>query len=184
MLCCADSAALLFICVRAFICVNPRATRRSKYICILFNSILFFSNLKCSSYMYLYIHICYMVDSMYNGHISFGNVFQLILFQIQMISKRRFSTRVRAQRDADSMDDNIETKKRSRGSNWSQEDTELLVTLILEHSKKGILCKITDATTNAMKKADWSKIYDYFIASKMVRICVLYLLCEIIHFCS
>lgn len=103
-------------------------------------------------------------------------VFVIQLFDFRkMISQRRFSTRLRkndadvdadfdAEADVDPNADNSETKKRFRGGKWTQEETEKLVSLLLEHGKKGILNK----TTNAMKNVEWTKVHTYFNSSKLV----------------
>lgn len=91
---------------------------------------------------------------------------------------RRRSTRTRSvfkdnliDAEADSTD-GLESKKRSRGGKWTQEETESLVCLLLEHSKNGILNKETNATTNAIKKAHWNKIHGHFNSSNVVIIII------------
>lgn len=71
-----------------------------------------------------------------------------------MIRKRRESLRTRkppekgGNGDKSDVEDGGEIKKRTRASKWTQEETEKLVSLLLEYSKDDLLNK----ETNAIKK--------------------------------
>lgn len=58
--------------------------------------------------------------------------------------------------------------KRKRSSNWTQTDTELLASLLLQFGEFGILCKASNATTNAKKTEEWKLIETTFNADPTV----------------
>lgn len=59
-------------------------------------------------------------------------------------------------------------KKRKRAANWTQCDTELLESLVLEYGQKGILSKETNVSTNQSRDAEWAQIHLEFNATDTV----------------
>lgn len=93
--------------------------------------------------------------------------FNFIFFNQSKQSKMA-KKRNKQQDDDDSGDDVFERDeidrdgKRKRSSNWTQCDTELLASLLLQFGEFGILCKASNATTNAKKTEEWKLIETTF----------------------
>lgn len=49
-----------------------------------------------------------------------------------------------------------------RRVNWSQDDAERLVQLLLTYGQEGILNKQTNGATNAKKKSEWANVLVHF----------------------
>lgn len=70
------------------------------------------------------------------------------------------------------VDDDCEEKvKRHRQTKWSQEETEWLCDLLLEHGSSGIMAKTTNSSTNEKKKKEWTTISMHFNANPSVCVC-------------
>lgn len=61
-----------------------------------------------------------------------------------------------------------EEKKHKRTPNWNQNDTELLVQLVMDHGRVGILSKETNVSTNKQRDIEWEIVNKHFNASAMV----------------
>lgn len=75
-------------------------------------------------------------------------------------------------------------ENRTRGPNFSAEETDKLVGLILRHQI--VLSKQTDAVTTKQKNDGWQKILDAFNSQYPVRICLwvcMVVHCEFICYC-
>lgn len=112
-------------------------------------------------------------------HLNFVPIFPnfVFLFSLRSEWENSNSTTIwpMAKRKAQTEKDTREKPKRKHSTQWDQEHTERLCSLILEHGQSGILNKTTNMPTNERKKAEWQLIHSYFNAHESVF--------NFLHFC-